>query len=268
MKSLAIASQKGGVGKTTVALNLAYAFAMRQRHAVLIDTDPQGAIGLSLVQDNQASPGLASLVLGNGQLTDALIQTNNPYLSILPVGKLRATQTPALADRLISGSALSRLSAELGSDFDLAIIDTPSGFTGITLGALRASDFVLSPLQAEPIAARSLSLLLSVIGELRMEGCALSLAGVVLSMLQLRNDHSLAVAQEVWNRLPEDMVFDTHIPRDRVFLAASEAGVPLGLLSRKPPPMASVFDQLAVELDEILQLSSGGDDDGPIALIG
>ncbi len=267
MISLAITSQKGGVGKTTVALNLAFSLATRRRRTLLIDTDPQGAIGLSLGQANE-KPGLAAIVLEGASLADALIQTNNQFLTILPTGQLRAIEAPELASKLVGGRPISSLNRALADHFDLVLYDTPSGFTGVTLGVLRGCDFTLSPLQAEPIAARSLTQLLSVIGELRAEGCPITLAGVVLSMLQLRDDSSLGVAQEVWGRLPSDLVFDTHIPRDAVFLAASKAGVPVGLLSRTPPPVAAVFDQLAIELEQILKLSPDGDDDGPIALIG
>ncbi len=267
MKSLAITSQKGGVGKTTVALNLAFAFASRRRRTVLVDCDPQGAIGLSLAQDN-SKPGLASVVLNGGDLSSALIQTNNPFLAILPTGVMRAVEAPELSSQLLSGEFLSTLNDSLREHYDLAIYDTPSGFTGATIGALRSCDFALTPLQAEPLAARSLSQLLSIIGEIRAEGCSITLAGAVLSMLQLRDESSFGVAQEVWERLPEDLVFDAHIPRDKVFLAASKAGVPVGLMSRTPPPVASVFDQLAIELEGILELSPNGDDDGPIALIG
>ncbi len=267
MKSLAIASQKGGVGKTTVALNLSFAFATRRRRTLLVDCDSQGAIGLSLAQDNR-KPGLASIVMRGDDLAAALVQTNNPFLAILPTGAMRAVEAPELAAKLLSGEFIARLNDALREHYDLVIYDTPSGFTGATIGALRSCDFVLSPLQAEPIAARSLSQLLSIIGELRAEGSKVTLAGVVLSMLQLRDESSFSVAQEVWDRLPSDLVFDAHIPRDAMFLAASKAGVPVGLLSRTPPPVASVFDQLALELEGVLKLSPDGDDDGPIALIG
>jgi chromosome partitioning protein len=92
------------------------------------------------------------------------------------------------------------------------------------------------------------------------------LAGVVLTMLELRNPDSLAVATQVWSEFPTKAVFQTTIPRDRTFLQASSAGVPLGLLSRRPPPAAAVFDQLAQELEPHLELEAEGKEDGPIAL--
>ena len=103
-------------------------------------------------------------------------------------------------------------------------------------------------------------------GALRSDGYRVSLAAIVLCMLQQRNADSLAVAEEVWTRLPQDLVVETTVPRDATVLAASAAGVPLGLLSRlRPPPIALVFDQLAAELSVKLGLSREGED-GPIGL--
>ena len=150
--------------------------------------------------------------------------------------------------------------------YDVVLIDTPSGFGGITMGAMRAVDAVISPLQAEPIALRSVTQLLEVIGALRLEGARTELAGLVLTMLQLRNEQSLSVAQELWTRFPDTIVFNTTIPRDVEFLAASAAGVPLTLLSRKPPAVAAAFTQLAQELESRIELRTKEGHDGPIAL--
>ena len=148
----------------------------------------------------------------------------------------------------------------------LATESTVGTTAGATLGALRAADYVLSPLQAEPVALKTLPQLLALLGALRAEGVDIELAAIVLCMLQQRNSDSLAVAEEVWARMPRELVVETTIPRDPTVLAASAAGVPLGLLSRlRPPPLALVFDQLAMELAPRLGLTGEGDD-GPVGL--
>ncbi len=264
MKSTTIVSQKGGVGKTTVALNLSYSLARSGLKTLLIDADPQGAVGFSL-QGAKPSKGLVSLLDG-GDPRAALLETRLPELQIMPVGEVPPTQTMDFSAALADGVTFTHLLSELAGDFEVAIIDTPSGFTGATLGALRASNTALSPLQAEPIALRTLPQLLNVIGQLRHEGSHVQLIGLILCMLQQRNASSLAVAEEVWSRLPADLVLDTTIPRDPEALAASTAGVPLALMSRlRPPPLSLVFDQLAAELVPKFGLEKEGSDE-PLSL--
>lgn len=266
MKSLAIVSQKGGVGKTTLALNLAFSLARQGSRVALIDADPQGAVGHSL-QGMAESSGLLGCVDERASAEESLLVTRVPGFSILPVGDVPAYRAHQFAEDLVDGRVFERVLVELAPRFDLVLIDTPSGFTGATLGALRAVDWALSPLQAEPIALRTLPQLLSVIGALREEGARVELAGVVLCMLQQRNSDSLSVAEEVWSKLPTELVLEGIIPRDPAVLAASGAGVPLGLLSRvRPPPVSLVFDRLALEVSERVGLLDDRGMDEPIGL--
>jgi len=265
-RRVCIASQKGGVGKTTVALNLAYAMARRGSQTLLVDTDPQGGIGLSLSRRTAAAPGLAQYVSQTAPLESVIIQTRVDALSVLPVGQLAMQDTAGFGSVLADGAVLGNLAASLAGRFQLVMFDTPSGFAGVTLGAMRASTHVLSPVQAEPLAARSLSQLLEVLTALRNEGTPVELLGIVLTMLQMRVDKSLSVADELWGQL-SDRVFQTSIPRDPAFLDASAAGVPLGLLHRRPSPASSSFEQLAIEVEARLQLTSAEEAHGPISLV-
>ena len=265
MKTAVVASQKGGVGKTTLALNLAFSLARASFRVVLIDADPQGAVGHSL-QGVRQSAGLYGLVRATTTVDEALLRTRVSELGIVPVGNVPPERAHEFANQLADGRALAELCHQFEGVYDLVLIDTPSGFGGATLGALRAANYVLSPLQAEPVALKTLPQLLSLLGALRGEGVDIELAAIVLCMLQQRNAESLAVAEEVWTRMPRELVVETTIPRDVAVLAASAAGVPLGLLSRlRPPPLALVFDQLALELAPRLGLTSEGDD-GPVGL--
>jgi chromosome partitioning protein len=94
------------------------------------------------------------------------------------------------------------------------------------------------------------------------------LAGVVLTMLQSGNEDSIKVAQEAWRLFPADLVLETAVPRDNVFLKASAEGVPLGLLRRKPPAVAAVFDLLASEIEPRLALEPEPGSEESVSLLG
>ncbi len=266
MKVLSIVSPKGGVGKTTLALNLAYALARRGQRVLLADSDPQGGIGLSLM-NMKPGPGLAGFVVRRLALDAVTVKTRLPEFQLLPVGNLSLQDTHAFESRLADGHELERLVSEASAKFDLLIIDTPSGFNGATLGALKVSRYALCPLQSEPMAMRAASQLLEVIGSLREKGAEVEFAGFVLTMLDLRNADSLKVATEAWSEFPAQAVLQTTIPRDVIFHKASGSGVPVGLLSSKPPPIAGLFDQVAVELEQRMSLGKEASNDGPISLL-
>ncbi|MEZ4372158.1 MAG: ParA family protein [Polyangiaceae bacterium] len=264
MKRLAVVSQKGGVGKTTLSLNLAYALAKSGVRTLLLDVDPQGGVGLSL-NGHGAARGLTGLLEG-APVDECLLTTRMPELVLCPIGDVAITATPQLAASLEDGSQMNALLGGLESRFDVVVVDTPPGFGGITLGAMRATSNLIVPLQAEPIGLRSLPQLLQVVGDLSEQGTPTRMVGIVLSMLQQRIGESLGVAEEVWTRLPAELVLETTIPRDTVFLKASSAGVPLGLLRRPPPPLASLFDALASEVLERLGVGTDEADDEPLSL--
>lgn len=265
MKVVAVVSQKGGVGKTTLALNLAHALSRRSHRVLLVDTDPQGAVGLSL-QRPATDVGLAAYVAQRTPLDQVVIHTRLPELDILPVGNIAFQDAHPFACRMADGAEMKRLYSDAQSRYSLVLVDTPAGFGGVTMGVLRHADVVMAPLQAEPVALRSSAQLLEVLASMREDGAKVKLAGLVMTMLELKNPDSLSVATQVWSQFPPNAVFQTTIPRDRTFLQASTAGVPLGLLSRRAPPLAAVFDQLAQELEPHLDLEAEDKDDGPVAL--
>ncbi|MEQ9497729.1 MAG: ParA family protein [Deltaproteobacteria bacterium] len=266
MVSLCVASQKGGVGKTTVALNLAFSLARRGLRTLLVDTDPAGAIGLSLTKKLSQSPGLAEYIVHRRPLAQLAVQTKLPELQILTVGRVAPEDAMGFQAALADGAVLKRIERE-ASDRELIIVDTPSGFGGATMGAMRACRYVLCPVQAEPIAARSVLRIFDVLGSLREKGANTEVVGILLTMLQTRQASSLGVAEDLWASLPQSLLFDTSIPRDAVFLDASANGVPVGLLKRRPPPVAMVFDQLAAELEARMAIDERGMSNEPIALV-
>lgn len=267
MRALTVTSPKGGVGKTTVALNLAYSLARRGWRTLIVDADPAGAIGLSLTKKVAQAPGLAEYASGRAGLAHLLVETRLPGLSLLPAGQVAPDDATGFGAVLDDGSLLHRLRREVEGRADLVLFDTPAGFGGATLGALRASEWALCPVQAEPIAARSVLRIFDVLATLKEQGARVELLGVLLTMLQTKNASSLAVAEDLWRTLPNHVLFETTIPRDTAFLDASAAGVPVGLLRRRPPPVALTFDQLAAEVEARTRLSPKEAHDEPIALV-
>ena len=125
MKSLAVVSQKGGVGKTTLSLNLAFALSRMGFRVALIDADPQGAIGHSL-QGVADSPGLRGCIDGSSSLDQALLPTRIDGFAILPVGDVAPPDMPEFCDRLADGTFFRKFALQLNSRFDLMVVDTPS----------------------------------------------------------------------------------------------------------------------------------------------
>jgi chromosome partitioning protein len=265
MVILAIAGQKGGVGKTTVALNLSLALASRGWKTLLVDTDPQGAVGRSLQGGVHERSGLADYLKGDVPLGQVTLRTRREQLDVLTVGRLTIQEMDGWAAELARG--LPALLEKARERYDVVVLDTMSGMSGPTGAVLRNADALLVPLQAEPLSLRTMQQVLEAVGQLREDGAQLSVAGFLLTMLQSRQEFSLAVAQEAWSHLPTHLVLDAFVPRDAVFLESSAQGVPVGLLRRRPPAVAMVFDQIAGELEPRLGLVSEEDSDAPLPLL-
>jgi chromosome partitioning protein len=263
MKVLVVASPKGGVGKTTLTLQLAHAFVQRNVRVLVVDADPQGAIGLSLSKSLNEAPGLASYMAEGRNLSDVMIKTRVDGFHLLPMGRIGPHEVEAFGSAMSSGQRFKHLFGQAELDHDLVIVDTPCGFTGVTVGALRAGSHVISPIQAEPIALRAITQLLEMVQVLRSEGSPIEMAGFVLTMLQVRDEHSFDVARELWDRFPADLLFDANIPRDPVFLEATAKGVPVGFLRRPAPPVTHVFGLIAAELEQRMGLTEVKTSDEP-----
>jgi chromosome partitioning protein len=254
--TLTIASQKGGVGKTTVAVNLAYAFARRGWKTLLMDTDPQGSVGLSLSRKARKREGFYELIAGGaGQAREFLLETRLPELKIMTAGRegsffhLDVSAPPGWGEGF--EQILEGLEPE---GFDLILVDTAAGLMGCGVELLKRSNYVLIPQQAEPLGVRSIPHILTAIAQMRREGSRVQVAGVLMTMLQEDEEESAGVLRQLRELLPGGLLLPNSIPRDPVFLKASGAGVPLGLLHARPPAAALAFDQLAVELEGRMKL--------------
>jgi len=268
--TLAISSLKGGVGKTTCAINLAFSCAKRGWKTLLVDADPQGSIGLSLSPSAQAYIGLYEILTANVPFDQAALKTKLDTLKIVMAGKIPSNEISKWCSSLQDGTRLApffKTASEAG--FDLVILDTPSGLHGPTEGILRRCSHVLVPQQCEPLALRSLMLTVDFLNQLQTENEeSCSLAGVVLTMADPDVEDTKKIVEEIKRILPPELVFQSMLPRDAAVIHASMKGMPLGLIKGgAPPAIALVFDQLAAELEGKLDLVAPEQSDEYVSLV-
>lgn len=251
---VAFASPKGGVGKTTLALNVALAFAEAGQRVLLVDADPLGGIGHSLAgQDAHRAPGVYDVLLGRQSSMDAILATKVPTLEILPAGKLGSQEALQNLQRLTNPKTWEALLAPLSDPGRLVIVDLPAGLHGISSAVLGACTHAFAVLEAEPLALRVVPQLVQSLEE--QEGHRSQLAGIILNGVQFRTGASIAVVQGAWASFAQGLVLETTVPRDTAFLEASAAGVPVAFLDRaKRPPVAAVFRHLADDIAERIGL--------------
>lgn len=229
IRIFSIANQKGGVGKTTTAINLATAMAAAGKRLLIIDLDPQGNASTGLGCDADAREITSyDVLLGAVPLVDAVQPTEVPGLDLIPStidlsgADLELADMPQRNFRL--AQALER--ANLEDDYDYVLIDCPPSLSLLTINALVASSSVLVPLQCEFFALEGLSLLLKTIEQVRASlNPGLEMAGVVLTMFDRRNNLSLQVADDIREYLG-DKVFATVIPRNVRISEAPSFGKP------------------------------------------
>ncbi|MFT4177464.1 MAG: ParA family protein [Luteolibacter sp.] len=252
MISIAVSSQKGGVGKTTLSINLAHAFARAGVKTLLVDCDPQGSVGLSLTRQSRLLAGFYDYLADPGISLDRLIvPTRLETFALVACGQ--ASDYEAGGGGL--GAHLARVRGFLRSvqarGYDLCILDTAAGLFGVTGDVIASSDAVMIPQQAEPLGIRSVPKLLEGLNRLRVMNPRLNVLGVCLTMVQNDLAESTEAAAALRQLLPQEMVFRTQIPRDGLFVRASARGLPVGVMEEGAGAQV-VFDALRAEIESKL----------------
>lgn len=215
-KTICIANQKGGVGKTTTSVNLSAALATLGKRVLLIDMDPQGnaSSGLGIKRHEGQEANSYHVLIGEKTISEATLNTSNPKLKIctanpdLVGAEIELVEMPQREYRL--KSAISTVTDQ----YDFVIVDCPPSLGLITLNALSAADSFLVPLQCEYYALEGLSQLLNTAGLIKKNlNPQLHIEGIVLTMFDVRNNLSHQVVTEIKNHFG-DKVFNAIIPRN------------------------------------------------------
>lgn len=251
---VAVANQKGGVGKTTTAVNLAAAMAMRGLRVLLVDVDPQGSASTGVgCKPAEGEPTVYDVLVGSRSIGEVLRRTCVDGLDVVPSSRDLVGAEIELIGLEGRERRLARALAPVVHGYDVVVIDCPPSLSLLTLNALVAADGVLVPLQAEYYALEGLSSLLDTIGRVRdAMNAGLELDGLLLTMFDRRNTLAREVRQEV-SRHFGDRIFDTIVPRNVRLSESPSHGVPV-LLYDPGSRGSAAYRRLAAEFMERLDL--------------
>ena len=246
-KIVAIANQKGGVGKTTTSVNLACALAESGKKTLLVDIDPQGNTTSGLgVNKRELTASTYQLLIGESSVAEVLVHTKFKNLDLLPSNISLAGVEIELVDMEERTYRLKQALAPAKENYDYIFIDCPPSLGLITLNAISAANTILVPIQCEYYAMEGLSQLMATVRQAkRMYNEELEIEGVLLTMLDTRLNLTAQVVREVKKYFP-DKVYKTVIPRNVRLSEAPSYGEPIQVYDRGSKG-AEAYNSLAAE---------------------
>lgn len=252
VKVICVTNQKGGVGKTTTAVNLCYYLARDKFRTLLVDFDPQGnaTSGLGIDKNNEAlKTTMTEVILGAASLSEAIIKTNYKNFDLAPA-------TPELANAEVEITSMAKKFVRLrdairqvAENYDYIVIDLPPSLSLLTVNGMIASDYLLLPVQTEFYALEGVAQLLeSMKLVMKQANPKLRLLGVVATMYDKRTSLSAQVLAEI-KKYFKNLTFKTTIPRNVRLAEAPSHGVPVGAYD-KFSKGAKAYKEFTREVEE------------------
>ncbi len=265
-KIITVASQKGGVGKTTSTLNLGYCLSRYGSRVMLIDGDPQGGMAIASNLTKQTDKGLIDVIRNQAKADEIVVQTRDKTMTVAGLGNLAPDDVILLETEARNGT-FGMLLQTLTSGFDYVIIDAPAGVGALPASLLSISDSVILAVNCRAISLKTIPLFLKLIKTIKSDhNSRLDFEGVLITMLNQQSDMEKQILGEIRKRFPPHAFFKTMIPYNDYFERASLNSVPVALMPKGVHAARSYFE-LALELkDKELQVKEGESDENIVGL--
>ncbi len=259
---ITIASQKGGVGKTTLSLNLAFNLSRLGSSVLIVDADPQGGITLATNLKKRTEMGLIHALREECSPQSLIMKTKSPGLAVAGIGAMDPDDVFMLENFARNGK-LKQLLATLAKDFDYMIVDAPAGTGSIVAALLTASGSVLLANTCRMLSLKSVSASLKLVRWARDKGNTdLVIEGIILSMVNLDNEIEAQLYNEMHQTFPPQSLFQSYIPFDAQIEQATTRALPITLVERDCSA-SRAFLEVAMELKQRemnRQMEAGNDE--------